>query len=81
MERQRGDQRADSPLPAVVGGEVGEAAKGAPSRFQTPGQHRPCDAGVPNGDVDAKLAESRRHRDRDSPEHDCRGVLFPLDPG
>ena len=37
MERERGDQRAVSPLPPVIGGEMGEAAKGAPSRFQAPG--------------------------------------------
>ena len=41
MERQRGDQHADSPLPLVIGGAVGEAAKGAPSRFQAPGHHVP----------------------------------------
>ena len=60
---------------------MGEAVKGAPSRFQAPGQHRPRDLGAPNGDVDAELAESRRHQDRDSPEQNRRGALFPLDPG
>ena len=81
MERKRGDQRADSPLPTVIGREVGEAAKGAPSRFQAPGQHRPRDPRAPNGDVDAELAESRRQRDPGSREQDGRGALFPLDPG
>ena len=81
MERQRGDQRADGPLSAFIGGEVGEAAESAPSRFQAPGQHQPRKSGTPNGDVDAKLAESRRQWDRDTPEQDRRGALFPVDPG
>ena len=56
MERQWGDQRADDPPSAFVGGEVGEAAECAPYRFQAPAQHRPLGSGTPNGDVDAKLA-------------------------
>ena len=32
MERQWGDQRADGPFLAVIGGEMGEAAEGAPAR-------------------------------------------------
>ena len=59
---------------------MGEAAKGTPQRFQAPGHDRPLDAGGPNGDVDAELAESRRRRDQGSPAQDCRGALFPLDP-
>ena len=54
MERQRGDQRADGPFPAVIGGEMGEATEGAPAQLQAPGQHRPRHRGVPNGDVDVE---------------------------
>ena len=32
-------------------------------------------------DVAAKLAESRRQRERDTPEQDCRGAPFALDTG
>ena len=60
---------------------MGEAAEGAPARLQEPGQHRPRHLGAPNGDVDAKLAEGIRQRDRDTPEQDRWGTLFPLDPG
>ena len=81
MERQRGDQRADGALLGFIGGELGEAVKGAPSRFQALGQHRPRDSRAPNGDVDVELAESCRQRDRDSPEQDRRGALSPLDLG
>ena len=79
MERQQVDQCAHGPLPPVIGGEVGEAAKGAPPHFHVPGQNRPRDPdpAAPNGDVDAELAESRCQRDRDSPEQDRRGACSP----
>ena len=46
VERQRGDQRADGPLPAVIGGKMGEAAEGAPARLPPPGHHRPSRPGA-----------------------------------
>ena len=81
MERQRGDYRVDDPLSAFIGGDVGEAAESAPSRFQASGNHRPRDSGTPNGDADGKLVESCRQRNRDTLEQDGRGALFSMDPG
>ena len=60
---------------------MGQAAQGAPSRLQAPGQHQSRDLGASNCDVDAELAESRRQRDGDPPEQYGRGALLSLDPG
>ena len=68
MERQRGDQRADGRLPAVLGGKMGEAAEGAPAHLQMPGQHQPRCRGAPNDDVHTTLAEGVCQRDWDAPE-------------
>ena len=68
-------------LSAFIGGEVGEAAESAPSRFQATGEHRPSNYETPNGDVDAKLAETRYQRDRGTQEQHRSGALFTLDLG